>query len=326
MWSHCKIFIAPAVTFALVGVAFTHSSCTKSTQKTLEDFEISQEEREMIEAYQAEVEIGRNMAGRLLQYYGSFGDTNLIGYLNQVGAYVASYSDYPERRYSFAVLDTDMVNAFACPGGYILVTLGAIRNARNEAELGMVLGHEIAHVGHKHMFNTLQKMTAKKREDIAKDVEKRGGSKIPETMKVRQREVVTEKSETLSTVSRYLGATAGAALGALQAAKAGMSLILEKGLDKKLEYQADREGTKYGIRAGYDPKALTVYLKRLEEGKKNIDTKVLAKTHPRPIDRRKRIAKLLNEMKANEIVGAKGEKRFMKYHKDLPEKKKRSST
>ncbi|MEZ4742055.1 MAG: M48 family metallopeptidase [Bdellovibrionota bacterium] len=262
------------------------------------------------------------MAGRLLQYYGSFGNQEMIGYINQVASYVASYGDYPERKYMIAVLDSDVVNAFACPGGYILVTLGTLRAAVDEAELAMILGHEVAHVGKQHMFNTLKAMKERELEKEANESDKKKKkSKAYIETTVRERPKPESKSELATLITRYAGGATNAGFGILQAAKAGMSVIMEKGLDKKLEFEADHEGVKYAIRAGYEPRALLKFLKRLQKKKKNLDMKVLSKTHPKISERRKRISGLLKEMKASEIVGASGKDRFMKHKDLLPEPK-----
>ncbi len=111
-------------------------------------------------------------------------------------------------------------------------------------------------------------------------------------------------------------------MGILRAAKAGMSLILDKGLDQKLEAEADREGVKYAIRAGYNPKAMTSFLSRLakKKSKKKKGKTVLEKTHPSPKTRIKELKKVLATLNSDEIVGANGTKRFRKYKKLLPKK------
>lgn len=285
--------------------------------------ELTEEEKRRIEEARAEMEIGRNMAGRLLQFYGVYDDKKLNNYLNSVGNYVAGFSDDAQRRYMFEVIDTDMVNAFACPGGYILVTLGAIRHAKNEAQLAHVLGHEVAHVGKKHMFDKLKNMNEEEMNNVAKEAETKN-EHLPEAMANRKRPD-PEVSGAGALLARYLsGSTAG--LSILAAAKAGMSLILEKGLGADLEYEADREGTKYALRAGYDPLALEDFLCRLEKrnaktgackldgkSKKKKSETVLDKTHPPVIARIENIDKVLGELDASKIVGAKGEKRFVKY-------------
>lgn len=292
------------------------SGCVRSAKKNADAAgpKLSAADSKTLEEYQAEIEIGRNMAGRLLGHYGRVEDDRLVGYINQVGNYVASYGDYPERRYMFAVLNHESINAFACPGGYILVTVGALRNAETEAELAMVLGHEVAHVGKKHMFDTLRNM---KETELAETAKARSeGAKVDPSLAARRR-VVPAETGAGAMLARYLSGSAGASLNILQAAQAGMSLITEKGLDKKLEYEADREGVKYTIRAGYDPKAMLDYLQRADE-KSEKKVKNLEKTHPPVKQRKRQIAELLKSLNADQIVGATGKERFEKFRQSLP--------
>jgi len=302
---------------AFSAVFLTYTGCTTKGAKSdsSAELKLSPEEKQKLEEFKAEIEIGRNMAGRLLAFYGSNGDDKLRGYLNQVGSYVGSYSDYPERKYMFAVLDTEAVNAFACPGGYILLTQGVLRQAQSESELAMILGHEVTHVGKQHMFNTLKTMDKAEAEKAAKDGEK--VTEVPASVAMRKRPEPQEIEE-ISKFAKVLGSSGIAGIGILQAAKAGMSLILEKGLDQKLEFEADQEGVKYAVRAGYDPKAMLNFLGRLAEQKKKVDTKTLGKTHPKLADREARIKELLVALKASDIVGATGTTRFKKMHSRLP--------
>jgi predicted Zn-dependent protease len=220
----------------------------------------------------------------------------------------------------FEVYNSETVNAFACPGGYILVSLGAIKNASNEAELAHVLGHEVAHVGHKHMYNALNKMT---KEELDKNAAAGSqATEVPEETKARMRPA-PEQSELGATLAKYLSGSA-AGLNILQAAKAGMSVIMEKGLGAELEFAADKEGTRYAVGAGYYPKALINFLCRMETSRgkpkdyclketvaKAEPTTVLDKTHPAVPLRVGNIKTVLVSMKADEIIGAKGKKRFM---------------
>lgn len=303
---------------------------TESTVK-----ELTEEEKKRVDEARAEMEIGRNMAGRLLQFYGVYDDKKLMSYVNNVGDYVAGFSDDPTRRYMFEIIDSDIVNAFACPGGYILVTLGAIRHAKNEAQLAHILAHEVAHVGKKHMFEKLKSMNEEEMNKVSTEAEKQN-QHLPEGMASRKRPD-PEVSGAGTLLARYLsGSTAG--LSILAAAKAGMSLILEKGLGADLEYEADREGTKYAVRAGYDPLALEDFLCRLEKrnaqtGKCKLDARpnknkkpetILDKTHPPVGERISNIDKVLIELDANKIIGAKAEKRFAKATASLPAPKAKS--
>lgn len=294
-------------------------ACAKTQTEKEAGANLEGEDSKFLDEYRAEVEIGRNMAGRLLGYYGVIDDEKVLGYVNQVGSYVASYSDYPERKYMFSILKHESVNAFACPGGYILVTMGALRNAKSEAELGAILGHEIAHVGKKHMYDTLKKMSKEEMEKKAKE-NKSGAAAKDKALRMRERPT-GEETVAGSVLARYLSGSSGAGLNILQAAAAGMNVITEKGLDKDLEFEADQEGVKYAIRAGYEPKAMLAYLGRLEEVK---DSKVknLGKTHPSVKQRKKRIAALLKKLKAEDIIGADGKDRFEKIRKQFPKPEK----
>lgn len=292
-----------------------------------QDAEVTEAEQSKIEDAKMEREVGRGMAGRLLAFYGVYEDKKLLRYINDLGAYIASFSDFPEQRFMFQILDTDEVNAFACPGGYILITKGAIAHAKNEAELAHILGHEIAHVGHKHMYSTLKNMSD---EEIAKtNLEMEKAMAVPVSMENRKRPT-GGNSKWLQYLSKYVGGSSNLALNVVATAKAGMAVILERGLDHKLEMDADRYGTLYASQAGYVPKALIGFLCRLDQNKRGVDRKrcrfsrkpyknmdALAKTHPMPIERAKVISKSLKEQAIDRKFGAKGIKRFRYYTKKL---------
>jgi beta-barrel assembly-enhancing protease len=281
---------------------------------------LSKDEQQILEDYKAEVEVGRNMAGRLLAFYGEYLDPGLTQYVNKVGRFVANNGDYADRRYLFAILDSDSTNAFACPGGYILLTRGVIQNAENEAELAAILGHETAHVGKQHMFKTLKAMN--KADADKSEAEFASRHRLDKFSRARSRPVAND-SETGSALAKFMSTASGAGLGILQAAKAGMGLLLEKGLDKEMEFEADREGVKYAIRAGYEPKALDDFLARLAATKLKSDQKtVMDVTHPSIPDRRKAIAEVLSKMSAEEIIGAVGKDRFEASRSALKAKKK----
>lgn len=303
-------------------------SCTLfSGAENKEESTLSKEDEKKLAEYKAEVILGRDMGGRLLQYYGTYGNEDIISYVNQVGSYVASVGDFPERKYMFAILDTDSVNAFACPGGYILVTKGALELAETEAELAMILGHEIAHVGLQHMYNTLKKMGDREIEKEAEEAAEKGQMNKTYASEVRRRPEA-DNSASAELISRYLSQSAGAGMTLLKAAKAGMNVLLEKGLDQKLEFEADEVGVSWAIRAGYEPFGMLRFLNRLSKNKKNkknkkgSSTEILDKTHPKVSDRKARIKKLLANMNAKEIVGAKGNDRFDKTLKPLKSDKK----
>jgi predicted Zn-dependent protease len=88
-------------------------------------------------------------------------------YVNRVGHWVALHSERPNLPWRFAVLDTDDVNAFAAPGGYIFVTKGLLLRMQSEAELAGTLAHEAVHVVEKHHLTAVQKQA---RMDLAVSV------------------------------------------------------------------------------------------------------------------------------------------------------------
>jgi predicted Zn-dependent protease len=105
-----------------------------------------------------ERQIGRDVAATVAGRYGVVNDPALTDYVNLVGTVVAQQSPrYTELPFRFAVLDTDEINAFATPGGYVFVTRGALELMDSEAELAGVLGHEIAHVDQKHVMEQVRK-------------------------------------------------------------------------------------------------------------------------------------------------------------------------
>lgn len=296
-------------TLALLTSCSLIGSCSSWVKKDVkEEPSLSKSEQLILDDYKAEVEVGRNMAGRLFAFYGEYEDEGLKSYINSVGQYVARNGDYPDRRYMFGVLNSDSVNAFACPGGYILVTKGVLESAANEAELAAILGHEAAHVGKKHMYNSLRAMS---KEQVEKAEAEAAARKRPDKYSRARLRPVGDTSDSGSALAKFLTTASGAGIGILQAAKLGMGLLLEKGLDKDLEFEADREGVKYAIRAGYDPKALDRFLERLAASKKkNSQKTVMDVTHPSISDRRKVIAEILNQMGADQIIGAVGKERF----------------
>ena len=298
----------------LIGLFWSACTTSSSSDKRL----LTEDERRSIDEYRSEVELGRDMAGRLLQFYGTYNDEELMRYVNDVGLFLTSFSDYKDRRYMFTVLDTKIVNAFACPGGYILITRGTLLALKNEAELAGVLGHEIIHVGKKHIFTTLMNLDPTERSKFVEEVDK--GLSTDIATRDRRRVSSSYTSDTGAWLARYMSGSAGAGITLLQAAKAGMLIILDKGLDQKLEYEADEMGVQLAVRAGYDPFALENFLKRLNDPSQKVDTKMLEKTHPKLLDRVAAIDKTLSKIQAQDIVAASGEQRFLKHTAKLHRK------
>ncbi len=121
----------------------------------------AQKARETVKAVtisdEDEAAIGAGVSDRVRQRYGVVQDPAVHHYVALVGMVLAQSSSRPGLPWKFVVLDTDGVNAFAAPGGYIHITRGALALLQNEAELAGVLAHEITHVTEKHTISAIQK-------------------------------------------------------------------------------------------------------------------------------------------------------------------------
>lgn len=199
-----------------------------------------------------EIAVGKEVAAQTLGEYKIVRDEALQRYLNRVGLWVAMQSERPALPWRFAAVDSDQINAFAVPGGAVLVTTGTLKLLANEAELACVLGHEIGHIVRKHHLSLLQK-------DI----------------------LIQTGSNALSSVQQ--GSAAGQAKQFLIGQGAE---IFTRSLDRGSERDADGDGVVLAARAGYDAGACVLFMKRLAGLKQ--DANVLAslyKTHPQASER-----------------------------------------
>ncbi|MCA3129685.1 MAG: M48 family metallopeptidase [Betaproteobacteria bacterium] len=204
-----------------------------------------------------EVAMGRGVAETLLGARPLVDDGELQRYVNAVGTWVASQSERPDLPWRFGVNDSDHVNAFAAPGGVVIVTRGMINALNSEAELAGVLGHEIAHVTRRHHLQALRKSAA----------------------------------------MNLLGATAAAGAAGTASRELVSALVgptqelYARGLDKSDEFEADRMGVVLAARAGYDPFGLPEALQTLARIKADDPyLALLFKTHPNPGERLDRLA------------------------------------
>jgi predicted Zn-dependent protease len=196
-----------------------------------------------------EVRIGDSVCAQLLGAAPLVKQNSLQQYVNSVGMWVAQQTTRKDLPWSFGVMDSDNINAFATPGGRVLITRGLFFTLESEAELAGVLGHEVAHVIKKHHLNALKKNA---RLDLLGDA--------------------------LQIAAHDKGGSDQAKLDALL--NAGTQLYA-RGLDRKDEYEADRLGVVYAARAGYDPYALLNVLTTLDSiNPASPSLALLTKTHP----------------------------------------------
>ncbi|HKE45877.1 MAG TPA: M48 family metalloprotease [Steroidobacteraceae bacterium] len=195
---------------ALVSCALLVSSCARNPVTGKTDVTMTSEK--------GEIEQGRKANEEVIKIYGVYADQNLQDYINQVGQKLAAASQRPELEWHFTIVDSQEINAFALPGGYIYITRGILAYLNNEAELAAVLGHEIGHVCARHQ--------------------------------VRQ--------QTQQTLAGILGAgaaifTGNAAVADL--ANIGGTALL-RGYGRDMELEADHLGAQYIAKTGYDPQAM----------------------------------------------------------------------
>src|ERR1043165_7802302 len=104
-----------------------------------------------------ETQIGQIQAAQISAQLPMLDDPAITGYVDSLGKSIAAKTSCADLKWQFAVVNTDVVNAFALPGGYIFVNRGLIAHTQNESELAAVLGHEIEHVVERHGVQQMEK-------------------------------------------------------------------------------------------------------------------------------------------------------------------------
>ncbi len=226
---------------------------------------------------QEEIALGREITGSLLGAAPLVKDEALQKYVNKVGRIVANQSERADLPWKFGVIESADLNAFAAPGGYVLMTKGLYLQLSNEAQLAGVLGHEIAHIVQKHQLKVLQKQ----------QLVNIGAGLI--TDKFGKNNQIAQKA---------IGS--GAEISA-------------RSLDKSAEYEADRMGMILAARAGYDAYGLAEVLQTIgQTNKSDNSVALLFKTHPLPDERLTRlgdsVGSQLDKLKAGKTL----ENRFYK--------------
>ena len=147
-----------------------------------------------------------------------YDDPELQAYINRVGQNLVANSDQPNRTFTFTVLDTEFINAFAAPGGYIYISRGLLPYLDSEEELAGVLGHEIGHVTANHHG-------------------RRGRADITSKIVATTAYILTGSTDLADASTLY-----------------GAELI--SGYGREMELEADRLGAEYMHKTGYDAQAM----------------------------------------------------------------------
>jgi predicted Zn-dependent protease len=203
--------------------------------------------------------LGQSIAVALTNQYQPVKNDALQRYVNLVGLAVASASPNPGGNWIFGVLDTQDVNAFSGPNGYVFVTRGAIQHMQDEAELAGVLAHEISHVCSHDGLN-----------------------------QIKTKEFVGAGAQAASAADSRL-----AQLSSMS--DAGYDIITKTGYSQNQEFAADREGVKIMAAAGYNPESYLAFLRRVQSQEGSSGGKLMS-THPGIGQRVTRVSQELQSM------------------------------
>jgi predicted Zn-dependent protease len=178
---------------------------------------------------------GDRAAAKLIHVFGVYNNPDMNKYVQMVGSTVAQFGQRSDVTYHFAILDTDIANAFAMPAGYIFVTRGALRNMKNESELAGVLAHEVAHVDGRHVEHEIR--DKKFVGVIAETGVEEGTSRVPFGSLANMDGMLTKYFTQLFT----------------------------HGFSPANENEADKEGTDLAAKAGYQATGLRDFLQTLSD-------------------------------------------------------------
>lgn len=215
--------------------------------------------------------LGRAVTASVLAQYKPYENKEAGRYINLLGQALALRSDKPltYAGYHFLIMDTDEINAFAAPGGFVLISRGLLRCCPNEDAIAAVLAHEIAHIQHSHALSSIKKSRW-----------------------------TTLGTTAVAEAGKSLG---GAQLGQLVAALEGSvtditQTMVGSGYARKFETQADKSAIAILKRSGYNPNGLKLMLADLNERTKGANKpKGFAKTHPDATVRLKDIEPLIRD-------------------------------
>jgi Zn-dependent protease with chaperone function len=207
------------------------------------------------ELAQEELELGPQIAGRILGARPLLEDAAAQQRVNLVGRWVASQSARPELPWTFGVIDTPEINAFAAPGGYVLITSGLYDLAGSDAELAAALGHEINHVVHRDHYEVIRKQE------------------------------LTSLGQDLASSHVSTGGGVAGGMARAYVEKHGATIMLT-GLDRGAEYRSDEGAQVYLARSGMNPLAMYALLQKMTAmGSGSAGLAQLYRTHP-PLDER----------------------------------------
>jgi predicted Zn-dependent protease len=210
-----------------------------------------------------EIALGNESDPAIVAQYGLYENKELQRFIEEKGKQMAAISHRPNLNYSFKILDSPVVNAFAVPGGYVYFTRGIMGYFNNEAEFAGVLGHEIGHITARHSAKQYSKQMITQILFI-------GGL------------IVSEEFRQFADVAQQ-----------------GIGLIFLK-FSRDHETESDKLGVDYSTKIGYDAHEMAGFFRTLKQlsGENPLMPSFLS-THPDPGDRNVNVGKLADQAQAN---------------------------
>ncbi len=210
-----------------------------------------------------ELEMGKEADPQIIAQYGLYEDASLQSFITEKGRAMAAISHRPNIEYNFRIVDSDVLNAFAVPGGYVYFTRGIMAHFNDEAQFAGVLGHEIGHIAARHT-------------------------------------VAQQRNQLLGQLGIIAGVVIAPDLARFaETASQGLGLMLLK-FGRDAERQSDELGVEYSSKIGYDAKEMADFFITLDRQTKAASSQELPEflsTHPNPGDRNVTVAKLAAEWK-----------------------------
>src|SRR4030095_9294654 len=210
-----------------------------------------------------EIAMGKEADPQIIAQFGLYGDTATQNLLSSKGEQMAAISHRPRLDHSFRVLNSEAINAFATPGGYVYFTRGIMAYFNSEADFAGVLGHEIGHIAHRHS-------------------------------------VCQQRTAVLAQLGIIAGIIIDPNLAQFaDLASGGVQLLLLK-YSRDAEREADQLGVEYSSKIGYDGRQMALFFKTLERqsaGTEAAELPEFLSTHPNPADRYATVNKLAEDWK-----------------------------
>ncbi|MDI1318765.1 MAG: M48 family metallopeptidase [bacterium] len=210
--------------------------------------------------------IGDSVALEIIDRYGGLvREADTLRRVNLIGRALALYSERPDHAWRFGVLNSETVNAFSAPDGYVFITQGLYQLAADDDQLAGILGHEIAHVTRKHALNMVR------RDELFS-----GGKSLLSRYSADYREADAKVQQVDAQLQQF-----DAGVGKIATA------LIEKGFDQPTEYTADLAGRQLATLTGYAPGGLRAVLAQLQ--RQSDPAQKVFSTHPPLAERIKRL-------------------------------------